>query len=368
MRSIHSNCIVKRGNQVLFPGSSKKPKIFCRKALTNPVFIDGVARVGKNIIALVASSFERAEHIQGQPMIDSLFLLHGMGLIDSDAALDLLRKEVNNYLMLGQLGRHINTNLYDYTGVWNSRMPDVYLKRLLRRDTPETYLQLRAAMRRDTPILLLHSHEILCDCDLFLKGFQDSRIVSVFRHPVDVVFSWQRKGFGERYGKDLRAGAHTVWGVKGPVPWWAFDWAEEYENLQPIERVMKSVAVLNARCYDRLDRMPTKHRNRLLPLCFEHFVRDPEPMVAALADFLGTRPTSVKAVGTVSSSDATMGTSTEQVLRKQRLPRKLDRVEFKRRFQLTRENSSRTTFEVFVEDCLRYEKRFRPGISIRRLL
>lgn len=326
--------------------------MFARKALTSPVFIDGMGRAGKVVVDLAIGSFERAEHIQAQPMMDSLFILNGMGLIDSNAALDLLRKEVNNYLWLGYLGRHINTNLHDYSSVWNSRMPDTYVKRLTTRDTPETFLKIRAAIRREKPILLLHTHEMLCDGDMFLKGFPKSKIVPVFRHPVDTVFSWHRKGFGSRYGKDLRAGAHTFWGVSGPVPWWAFDWAEEYERLQPLERVMKSVAVLNQRYYERLDGMPEKYRRRLLPLCFEHFVTDPEPTMKALADFLDTRPTPL----------------TWEVLRKQRVPRKLDRAEFRTRFHGIRKESSKLTFDLFVEDCLRYEKRFKLGISIRKLL
>ena len=336
---------------MLFPKSSRKPQAFIRKALTSPVFVDGVGRAGKVVVDLAIGSFERAEHVQPQPMMDSIFILNGMGLIDPDMAMDLLRKQVNNYLFAGYLGRNINTNLYDYSSVWNSVKPDMYLKRLATRDTPENFLKMRAAIRRERPILLLHTHEMLCDAEIFLKAFRKSRIVPVFRHPVDLVFSWHRKGFGERYGKDLRAGAHTFWGVTGPVPWWAFDWAEEYEKLPPLERVMRSVAVLNERYYDQMDHMPDRHRARLLPLCFEHFVTDPEPTIKALSEFLETRPTP----------------GTWEVLQNQRVPRKLDRAEFKSRFRTIRQSSSKTSFEGFVEDCLRYEKRFKPGISIRRL-
>ena len=336
---------------MLFPGASRKPQIFVRKALTSPVFVDGIGRAGKLIVDMAIGSFERAEHVQPQPMMDTLFVFNGMGLIDPDAAMDLLRKEVNNYLWLGYLGRNINTNLHDYSSVWHSATPEKYFRRLATRDTPENFLKIRAAIRREKPILLLHTHEMLCDGDMFLKGFPKSRIVPVFRHPVDTVFSWHRKGFGARYGKDLRAGAHTFQGVAGPVPWWAFDWSEEYERLAPLDRVVKSVAVLNRRYFDRMDRMPEKFRRRLLPLCFEHFAPDPEPMVKALTDFLETRPTPV----------------TAEVLRKQRVPRKLDRAEFKTRFEGIRKGSSKATFEVFLEDCLRYEKRFKPGISIRTL-
>ena len=336
---------------MLFPEVRRLPKVFVRKALASPVFIDGVGRVGKVIVDLVASSLERAEHIQGQPMIDSISFLHGMGLLEANASLDLLRKEVNNYLWQGYLGRHVNTNLFDYTSVLNSSKPEVYVKRLATRDTPENFLRIRAAIRRERPILLLHSHELLCNGGLFLRGFRNSRIVSVFRHPVDVAFSWQRRGFGERYGKDLRAGAHTVLGPGGPVPWWAFDWAEEYQELSPMERCMKSTTVLNKRYYDQLDQMPDGHRKRLLPLCFEHVVRDPKRMVSALATFLHTRPTA----------------ATWEVLKEQRVPRRLDRVEFLRRFKFVRRNSSKGAFEAFKKSCVLYERRFRPGISIRRL-
>jgi hypothetical protein len=168
---------------------------------------------------------------------------------------------------------------------------------------------------------------------------------------VDTVFSWNRKGFGSRYGRDLRAGAHTFVGARGPVPWFAYDWSEEYERLPPLERVMKSVAVLNQRYFDQLDRLTPRYGRRLLPLTFERIVRDPDGMVKALAEFLDTQPTAL----------------TPEVLRRQRVPRPLDRLEFKTRFDGIRKASSKATFELFVEDCLRYEKRFKPGLSIRKL-
>jgi len=57
---------------MFFPSSKRNPKIHIRKAFTkNPVFIDGMGRSGKVVINIAVSSLERAEHIQGRPMLDS---------------------------------------------------------------------------------------------------------------------------------------------------------------------------------------------------------------------------------------------------------------------------------------------------------
>ena len=126
---------------MLFPNDGNKAKIVIREPFTDcPVFVDGLARAGKAVISLAVSTLERAEHMQIRPVLESIFLFTGMGLIDKKAAVDLLIREVNMYLYFGYLGRHIKTNVHDLSSVLNSRDPEKYEKRLNETDSPANFL------------------------------------------------------------------------------------------------------------------------------------------------------------------------------------------------------------------------------------
>jgi hypothetical protein len=337
---------------MLFSGNEKKPRIYVRKAFTrNPVFIDGLARVGKMLINMAVSSLERAEHAQGRPMLDSIFVLHGMGLMDRDVAVDLLKREVDMYLYFYYLGRHLNTNLHDWSGVWQSRDPEIYLRRMMEKDNADNFLKIMKRIKKENPIVPLHTHEMLCDYDIFLKSFVNSRIIAAFRHPVDVVFSWHRKKWGTRYGVDPRSIHHTVRGVKGPVPWFAFDWAEEYEALPPIDRVIRSVCRLNSMYYNQVDNAPPKYRERILSVCFERFVTEPDSGIREIADFLDTVPSA----------------ATQSMLLKQRVPREAEPEEFKTKYLAIKEQASKGAFALLMENAEIYEKRFIPCLSVNDL-
>lgn len=337
---------------MLFPDNKGEPRIVVRKSFTtNPVFVDGPSRAGKAVISIAVSSLERAEHIQIRPMLESIFVLKGLGLIDKDTAVELLIREVDMYLYFNYLGRHINTNIHDMSGVWNSRDPEMYLKRLMEKDSPSDFLRIMRRIEKEKPIVPFHTHEIFCDPEIFLEPFVNSKFILSFRHPVEVVSTWDIKGGGERYGVDPRIFHHTVWGPGQPVPWWAFDWAEQYESLSPLERIIKSVYVLNQRYYANLDSAAKKYQERILTVCFEHFVIDPDSGIKRIAEFLATTPSP----------------ATKNMLFRQSVPRELDLEGFRTKYLAIKEQAPKEMFALFRKDCELYEKRFMPGISVENI-
>ena len=118
-------------------------KLRLRKSFTPvPVFIDGISRAGKAAVAVAVSSLKRTEHVQNRFIFDTIMNYYSMGYLEKLAAIDQLIQEVDFSLYYNHLGRNLNTNIHDWSSVLNSRDPQMYKERMLRKDTSQTALEI----------------------------------------------------------------------------------------------------------------------------------------------------------------------------------------------------------------------------------
>ena len=281
------------------------------------VLVDGIARSGKGLLGPVFSSFERVEIERVEEIFEYIAVLHRLGTMATDAAVALLRMEADRHLYNTLISRNTNFRPGDHSGVWQAPRRWRYVRRLMAAEGPAVLERIRA----DRPIFQTMTHDQLANVGLFREAFgEDLRVVEMIRHPVDLIDSWVRRGWGTRYGEDPYALTLCVEYDGRDIPYYALGWEAAYLEMTPLGRVVRMVRGLweaNQRTYAGL---PKDQQAQICFVPLSRFVERPWPDVKRLAAFLGTEPTP----------------ATRAILARKRLPRPddaLGRAERWRRLQ-----------------------------------
>ena len=256
------------------------------------VFVDGITRSGKSMLCPVLSSFERVEIERAEEIIEYVGALHHMGKLEREVAVTLLRMETDMHLYNSMIGRNTNFRVHDHSSVWKAPNPWRYIRRLFAPDG-QAVLQRVAGER---PIYQNHTHDQLANITLFDEAFGSRlRMLHMIRHPVDLVDSWMRRGWGSRFGQDPLALTFCIRHGEQELPYYALGWEAEYLAASPLGRILRMIARLwadNLRAYTGLT---SAQRSRVLIIPFEEFVQRPKSHLAPIATLLDTRVTQATA-------------------------------------------------------------------------
>lgn len=251
------------------------------------VLIDGLARVGKYVLGSVLSSFDRTEHMFVQvTMVEQVAWLHSFGLMSRETAISVLQLQVDQWAYYSTLGRQMNFRPGDKSSIWKSRDPSMYFERLFLPDGDDAVDRFEQL----DPTFVFVTHDGLSYSDIYFETFGDFRAVNIIRHPVDLVYSWYRFGWGRRWD-DRRAFTLLLQGPTGHVPYFAHGWEAEYEALGEMDRVIRGIHACVQRYEKLFATLPAERRARVFRVSFERFVSEPDPVLERLCRFLGTRPT-----------------------------------------------------------------------------
>lgn len=256
-----------------------------RETITdNLVFIDGLMRTGKHLAAGIAATFERCEMWQNLVLAESAPIYHALGKISEDAAIQMIQTEIDTHFYYSLIGRRVNFRYDDASSVWNSRNPAQYLQRISS-PSEQTVLE---GLPETRPISLVFTHEVMCHPGVVFLAYPNIKFILNRRNPVEIVDSWIRKKWGSRIGSDPTATAPALDANGGAVPWFAFDWQDEYLKMAPVDRIINSVNWLNARERDAIAQLTEAQSKQILPVHLEMFSADPDKQIKGMADFLGT--------------------------------------------------------------------------------
>ena len=88
-------------------------------------------------------------------------------------------------------------------------------------------------------------HNALWHAKIYFEAFPDVKIINITRHPVDIIFSWYKKGYGSNYYSKK---VNTITLIKKnnkEFPYYANGWEEEYDGLSNINRIIKMIYVIS---------------------------------------------------------------------------------------------------------------------------
>lgn len=258
------------------------------RTILNPrlLLLDGLSRSGKFLLGKVISHFERVEFFQFSPILEYLPIYWRLGCFQGDSVVPILRTTVDLLVYERAIGRHLNFRVEDDTAIYKAPDYERYLKRTI---APRGWAA-REEMVRENRYSAFLTHEVLPNVPPYFEAYPEMKMINFQRHPVDVIHSWHRKSLGATYSTDPAIFRPLVRGQKMPVPWFAWEWAQDYERMSPVDRVIRGVLQLNRLEQEAYALLSSEQKKRILFISYEELVETPEKVLPQVSEFLETLP------------------------------------------------------------------------------
>ena len=200
---------------------------FLRKnlLLNELILVDGVGRSGKVMLAEILTGFERVEKQDYHEFFEYIPLAYKYGKISKDIAISILQTQLDTELYKNMIGRSINTRPTDYTSLYKFHTPKKYLKRQTSEDGPI----IAQKVLDEKPIYLNWCHDLIQKSDIIFEAFNEKvKLIYINRRPIDIIYEWDQKNFGERIASDPTEMQYTIKYKNEFIPELAVGWEEEY--------------------------------------------------------------------------------------------------------------------------------------------
>lgn len=178
--------------------------------------------------------------------------------------------------------------------------------------------------------------------DLWFHAFPKLRTIVTVRHPVDVIASWNGRGWGERWGYDPLGFTPTPEVDGEPIPWFALEVSEEYIECDPSNRNALCVLELDQIYRQSMEDLTSDQKECVNFVSFEKFATEPDGEIQRIASWLHTD----------------IPTELPVVMARERVPRQLSLEQRKRKFDVLKSNLSARLTSRLIEASRSYEKRW----------
>ena len=285
------------------------------------VIVDGIGSSGKAMLCHILSSFERVEKEQINNLFDAMPRIHAVGGISTDAAITLLRIETDMALYYSMISRGVNFRPSDTTSIFQDAYPLRYIKRLFLKERESSLNRISD----DKPIFQVLTHDGLTNAPLFFNAFSNRlKMVYIDRNPIDIIYDWFTRGFGERIGTDPLDIQLTYKFRNEDIPLSARGWEETYIKSDIVDRVIGMVYNDDAGDWKGYGKLSDYLKEKVMFINFDKLVTEPTMICKQIADFLGTNTTH----------------RTKPILKKERCPRVIDTNELHRKREFLEDNAT----------------------------
>ena len=253
------------------------------KLIPAPVcLIDGLTRTGKSLVCQLFPALNGMEHPHFFTLLEQILPLMEHKAISTDAAKALITLQLNEFFCDYILARKANFRPNELTSVFQSRHPQKFFENLTKEDKPSNLEEFEIDNSSYYSFL---THDVITHFDVFAKLKLPYKVITVFRNPVDTVWSWYTRGWGTRFTEDSRA--FTVLVQSDPtdnLPWWCLPIKERYYKSNPMERCIMMHNLLLNRAIQNTKEL--KWDRGLLVLKFEDLCQNPDLAMSKISKLL----------------------------------------------------------------------------------
>ena len=263
-------------------------KVFERPRLVEDLLlVEGVSRAGKFLMADLLAGCKGVEHVQYCGLFEHLPYMERLGVIERDVASSILQCQIDNSAYDMMVGRNLNFRLSDKSSIYRSPHLGEYLQRSLDDNNDQILKEIR--QRYYCYIV----HETLPNIDLYLEAYPDLKVITIERNPIDLVYSWYKRGWGRRWGVDPLDFSMSFQGDQGPIPWFVYQICEQWETSNEMDKIILAQWQLYEMSKKALEMLPVAQRNKIFLTCYEEIVTEPMRELESIAGFLDTEILSV---------------------------------------------------------------------------
>lgn len=251
--------------------------------LESVLFLEGISRAGKFLLANLLAGIAEIEPVQYVPILEHIPYLVRTGTLSEEAAKQMLRCEVDLHSYEMCIGRNFNYRLEDKSAIFNHPNSAHFLERSKIPDRDVLTKKFADEKRYGLYIL----HETMPNIPIILNTFVKGRVLSITRNPMDLVQSWYRRQLVERWGEDPTLFQIVFQSKYGLVPWFASEWAEEYHAATPMDRAILSILFLYKESEKAYLALPESEKSKILAVRYEDTLEKPKMIIEKCSLFLG---------------------------------------------------------------------------------
>ncbi|UCD54956.1 MAG: sulfotransferase domain-containing protein [Candidatus Omnitrophota bacterium] len=255
----------------------KRPRL-----IENVLLIEGIARAGKFLLANCLCAINDVEHTCSNGLLDNIPFMVKFKLLTPEAAEALIQNIIDNSGYDIMIGRNLNFRYDDKSCIYNSPRLKEYLDRSLNSDRDVIVEQIKNKRRYFMHIV----HQGFPNIEIFLRMYSKIKVIRIERHPVDLVYSWFQRGFGRRLGRDARLFIIPIQGIKGPIPWFAHEWAEDYENSSEMDRVIRFLYYINEKSKEAYVNLNMEDKKKIHTVSYERLLTETDEEMKKISIFL----------------------------------------------------------------------------------
>lgn len=251
----------------------------------NLLFIDGLTRCGKSIFSPLIGTFEETEQLRFFNLLEQLIPAITLGSIEIGFARSLIRTQLNEFIYDIKLSRNANFRRGDQTSIYSHPEFESYELRLKKNDGDAVVTEIQNS-RHILPIML---HDAMASIDAYIDLGLKFKMIEIYRHPVDLIISQYKQGWGRRFGNDPRAFTLTISKNNLLYPWYALKNEERWDSYSELERTVWMTITLLERSI--LNHKKLSSSDNVLTLRYEDLVTNPSPVISRVSDFISKRHT-----------------------------------------------------------------------------
>ena len=294
--------------------------------LKNLILVTGTHTSGKSMVSPVISSFRNVEMLRKIYTLDQIAVLTNFGKIKKNTSV-YLAKNILDFCYYEQLiGRNLNFRYEDETGVYQSKDPNYFKKRIYRSRGPEV---LKEHNQKNTH-MLLDTHDGLWFHDFWRSiGVKNLKIISIFRSPVDMVNSWINLDLGVAE-KSILNQIPLVKSKKNFKPWYYHNYINQPKsNKNHIIIDMVGECFLNdLKSYEKII-----NKKKIFRVEFNNFAENTNKVIKDISNFLK-----------LNSSQFT-----KKIMKKERLPREINEEDKTKKLKKIKDLVSKKKYSKLLE-------------------
>lgn len=267
----------------------------------NLLLIEGISRSGKFLLANILNGFSDIEPVQYSVFLEQIPFLYSLHRIDKDTASELLRCEVDLRVYEGLIGRNLNHRIFDKSSIYNSPK----YKSLIARSKKENTHDLLKDYQNDFFFSPFIVHETMPNIEIYYDTFPQMKCISMVRNPIDLAYSWYKRGLGKRWGIDPFLFQIPFAKNNSKFPWFIAGREKEYLKLNEMDRSILSIKILTEKTRRTYRSLPDAFKKRILIVDYDDLINDSEGEIRKISNFLKKKPVS----------------EIKQILKKENLPK-----------------------------------------------
>jgi hypothetical protein len=297
-----------------------------RHFLKNLVLVTGTHTSGKSMISPIVASLSNVEILRKIYYLDQLSILYNFKKINLEIARFLGQHILDLSYYEQLIGRNLNFRVEDETSVYQSKNPDLYKKRIVSK-RGANILAYHAKIRTH---MLLDAHDGIW----FYKFWKNLRIknlkiINIHRNPIDIVHSWINSDLGIAE-KQILCQIPLICKNNKIKPFYL------YNNFTANNLINKTELVIDMvdECVRKeiISYKTIKNKKQILRINFDNFAINTNFYVNKICNFLNLKKTKF----------------TKKILKKENLPRILDKHERKEKLEKIMSKISKKKFKKLL--------------------